>query len=72
MIIMGEPTKIIGLTTTNDGDKPYTQAPSDYALLEARIRALENLVDLLRDELYAMRDGTEGEVWIGGTESEGE
>ena len=43
-----------------------------YELLSARLQALENLVDLLRDELYAMRDGTEDEVWIGGTESEGE
>ncbi len=30
-----------------------------YELLSARLQTLENLVNLLRDELYAMRDGTE-------------
>ena len=82
---MLEPTKIVGFTTINDSDKPYTQVPSFYSLLEARLSALENLVALLRDELYAMRDEpTDAEIedmaayideldpdgWIGGTESE--
>ena len=56
-----------------------------YELLSARLSALEVLVDLLRDELYAMRDEpTDAAIedmaayideldpdgWIGGTESE--
>ena len=74
---MGEPTKIVGSTTLNGNTQFYVQVVDQevtpYTLLFARVRSLELIVAELRDELQALREQVDdGEVWIGGTESEEE
>ena len=72
---MLEPTKIVGSTTLDGNTQMYTQVidkkVDSYTLLCARVRSLELIVADLRDEIQDLRETVEdGEVWIGGTESE--
>ena len=74
-MIMGEPTKIVGSTTLDGNTQMYTQVidqkVTPETLLFARVRSLERVVAEMRDELQDLRETVDdGEVWIGGTESE--
>lgn len=40
----------------------------EYALLLARIRAIEQELAALREELEELKDKMDGEPWLGGTD----